>query len=249
MRRSRAADGVPEVAWEAAREAAGSGAAAVFLVGSHARGEAHEDSDVDLYLIGDGPAYRLERRGGHLVSFSWRTATEISLGMRTAEAAMLVPALRDAVVLHDPRGIGRRLKARAGSWSWDLIGAAGDRWVAAEVTGLAEEAHRLVGNVRRGNLLAAAAIRSVLALRLAGILAVDLRILCDTENRLWELVGRRMGPRWRRAQEAALGIGGEGLAESCNAALELFALAARRTRGHLDPRQLAVVDAACRRRP
>ena len=246
MKRSRAAASVPEVAREMAREAAARGARSALLLGSHARGEAHEDSDVDLYLIGDGPAYSLERRGGHLVSLSWRTAAGIASAMRTPEAAMLVPALRDAVVLHDPRGIARRLKARAAAWSWERIGVACDRWVAAEITGLAEEVHRLVGSVRRGNSLAAAAMRSVLALRLAGILAVHLRLLCDTENRLWDLVSRRMGTRWRRAQESALGIGGEGLAGSCDAALELYALAVRRTRGCLDPRELAVVNAACR---
>lgn len=33
---------------------------AVFLVGSHARGEAHEDSDVDLVLLTDQPSKYLE---------------------------------------------------------------------------------------------------------------------------------------------------------------------------------------------
>src|SRR5919106_3156842 len=41
------------------RELVAEGAAAVVLAGSHARGEAGELSDVDLYAIGNGPHYTL----------------------------------------------------------------------------------------------------------------------------------------------------------------------------------------------
>ena len=112
------------------------------------------------------------------------------------------------------------------------------------ITGLAEEAHKLAGLYAAGNVTAAAAQRSILAVWLAGVMAVHHRILFGTDNELWRLVGERMGTRWRRAQSAALSLEGESLAQSCRAALRLYALAAADVREILSRDQREVVDAA-----
>ena len=88
----------------------------------------------------------------------------------------------------------------------------------------------------------AAVQRSVLALRLASTLALHRRILYGSENRLWDLVAQELGPAWRDAQAAALGVSGESLEVGSNAALQLFALAAREVMPLLDERQRAVVE-------
>jgi hypothetical protein len=87
--------------------------------------------------------------------------------------------------------------------------------------------------------------RSLLALQLAGVMAVRRRILFGTENVMWDLVAEALGARWRRAQRAALAMRGESLEVSCRAALRLYALAAEEAWDLLDRRQRQVVDHAC----
>jgi hypothetical protein len=222
-------------------------AEAVVLMGSWVRGDANRESDLDVNAIGRGTFYRLDRRGSFLVSTSWRTAAAWRRTFRhPVSVGGAIPGWRRARILHDPRGVARALKDDARRWTWAILGGRADAWVAEELTGYAEEVHKLVANLALRRWWAAAVQRSVLALRMAPILAVRHRILYETENRLWDLVAVKMGPRWRGTQSAALGVGGESLREGCEAALELFVLAARDVKPLLDHRQMTVVAHACR---
>ncbi len=107
------------------------------------------------------------------------------------------------------------------------------------------EVHKLVGNLELERQMAAAVQRSVLALRMARIMAVHHRILYDTENYLWDVVSERMGDRWAAAQSRALGLGGESQEEASEASLELYTMAAEEVRHLLNARQRDVVSHAC----
>jgi hypothetical protein len=117
--------------------------------------------------------------------------------------------------------------------------------VAVEVTGYAEEVHRLIGNLGLGRVWAGAVMRNVLSFRMGMILAVHHRILYETENQLWDLVGKKMGDHWVKIQGDALGTDNENFKETCNAALELYALTASKVKPLLDDRQREVVAHAC----
>lgn len=235
----------PTVARRVAAELAGQGARAVVLVGSVARGDDLNTSDIDLIAVGTGGGEpSLTRVADRLVSVSWCTpeqVTELFADPRHAGGA--VPAWRGARPLHDPDGIAAELRDRARYWRWEQIDARCDAWVAAELTGYAEEVYRLVGQLRRGGDRMAAVVRNVLANRMAMILAVHHRILYDSENRLWDLVADIEPEPWARVQDAALGRTA-GYRESCRAALQLYVLAARRVRPLCASAQLAVIDAA-----
>jgi hypothetical protein len=58
-----------------------------------------------------------------------------------------VPAWRGARILADPLGEAAHLQSEAHAWDWTLIGDEADHWVADQVTGFAEEVHRLVVRV------------------------------------------------------------------------------------------------------
>jgi len=232
-----------------ARELASQGARAVLLTGSHVRGEAYPESDVDILAIGDAPGgrpYWPSLRRGTLVSVSWRTADDVreSFSM-PPEVGEIIPALRGALAVHDPDGLAARLKGDAEAWRWDAISDRCDVWVADEITGYAEEVHRLLGNLRIGRVWVAAVQRFVLSCRMGAIMAVHHRILYETENRLWDLVARAMGDHWARVQGAAFGAGDEGFAETCDAALELYALAASEVKHLLASSQRDIVAHAC----
>ncbi len=222
------------------------GAQAVILGGSQARGDAHPESDIDLFVVGRGPSYRLERRGRYLIGVSWSTERQYRQSFGTPPlAGGAVPFWRQALTLRDAQGVAAALRQKALEWTWDSIDSRCDSWVAEELTGYAEEVHRLVGRLQAGHRLAAAVQRAVLAIRLAQILAVHHRILYETENVLWDAVATRMGDDWARTQAAALGLADESFEETCRAALRLYVLAAHAVRHLLDERQRPVVDHAC----
>ena len=222
------------------------GAEAVVLFGSRVRGDAYEESDIDIHAIGRGHEYGLERVQGFLISISWSTARQHRQAFTDpSKVGGIIPAWRNAVIIHDPKGTARALKEDAERWRWESLSRQTDRWVAEEITGWAEEVHRLIGNLQLGRTTAAAVQRSVLAIKMAPILAVHERILYDTENQLWTLVSARMGAKWAKLQSIALGEGNQSFEESCKAALQMFALVAQEAKHLLNRRQYLVVAHAC----
>ena len=119
------------IAW-AEREA---GVAAIGLVGSHARGAARPDSDVDVLVLADGPGRYLDRtewlgafgEPGNVQREDWgavqslrvhyRGGFEVEFGLTTpawADLDPLDPGTRRVVadscrVVYDPRGLLARL--------------------------------------------------------------------------------------------------------------------------------------------
>ena len=149
------------------------------------------------------------------------------------------------MVLHDPEGLAASLVRRAREWTWEPLERRCDGWVAEQITGYAEEVQKLVCALGSGRRSTAGVQRSLLAVRLAPILAVHYSILYDSENLLWDLVGDAMGEEWREAQFIALGLGGEAFEEGCAAALKMYGLAAAEASRLLDERQRRVVRHAC----
>ena len=228
------------------RRLAKRGAEAVVVFGSRVRGDAYQESDIDIHAIGRGPHYRLERHQGFLVSISWMTPSQHRQAFNNpSEAGGIIPAWRNAAIIYDPRGIADSLKQEAKRWQWQSLTQKANRWVAEEITGYAEEVHRLIGNLQLGRKSATAIIRSVLAIKMAPLLAVYHRIFYDTENQLWDLVSARMGTEWAELQSIALGEGNRNFEDTCKAALQLYALAAQEVRHLLNPQQYKVVAHAC----
>jgi nitrate/nitrite-specific signal transduction histidine kinase len=222
------------------------GAEAVVIFGSRVRGDAYKESDIDIHAIGRGPQYRLERYQGFLVSIAWMTPAQHHQAFKNpSEAGGMIPAWRNAAIIYDPQGIADSLKQEAKRWRWQPLNKKADRWVAEEITDYAEEVHRLIGNLQLGRKRAAAIVRSVLAIKMAPILAVHCRILYDTENRLWNLVSTKMGTEWTQLQSIALGEGNQNFADTCKAALQLYAVTAKEVRHLLNQRQYHVVAHAC----
>jgi predicted nucleotidyltransferase len=241
-------DGVAPEVLRAAREVADRLAAqradAVVLTGSRVRGDAHEHSDLDLIALGRGPLRRLEIHEPFVVSVQWRTPAQVREDLASLDDLSAVPGWRRAVLLHDPKKQAAALKREALAWTWDAVGSRANAWVAEQITDYAEEVLRLVGCLRAARYSAAAAQRSVLALRLPKVLAVHRRTLYDGDSQLYEAICAGMGEPWRRAHRRALGVQADTLEQTCGAALELYALAAEETKHLLDERQFAVVRGA-----
>jgi len=235
------------VARRVAGDLASDGAEAVVLVGSHAHGDAGPNSDLDLLAVGDESYLpKLEHREGMLVSVSMQPFAVHRESFGQPElVCTAVPGWRDAVILHDPEGLAASLVGEARAWTWEAVERRCDDWVAEEVPGFAEEIHKLISALEKGSWQVAAVQRSLLAVRLAPILAVHYRILYGSENLLWDLVSEVMGEKWYTAQSSALGLSSETFMETVSAALLMYAIVAAEVEPLMDVRQSEVVSRAC----
>jgi predicted nucleotidyltransferase len=238
---------VLEVARKEMQVLVSAGAQAVYMTGSHARGDAHPESDIDIRALGEGSTPKLKRHDEFLISTSWQTSDENEEVFKDpSQVGEVIPGWRGALILHDPDDVAAGFKKKAEDWDWEEVSEEADKWVAEEITEYAEEVHTLIGNFDQEQFSGAAAIRSQLVLHLAQFLAVHHRILYESENVLWAEVGKVMGDDYRRNQDLALGVTEVPLKESCRAALDLFGAAAADTADLLDDVQRPVVEHACR---
>ncbi|MGA8542869.1 MAG: nucleotidyltransferase domain-containing protein [Thermoplasmata archaeon] len=231
------------VAASVAHEFIEKGASAVVLGGSWARGDAHRESDIDLWVFGLRPGNIVLWRDPFMVTVDRRSEAGERRRLRTPPyVGGSVPGWRVAIALHDPEGVYRRLHTEARRFRWESIGSKCDRWVAAQVVGWAEEAVKLVRALATGNDATAAVQRDLLADHLGFVMAVHRRMFWDSENESWERISRAVGGDWARAQRRALGVPAARLEESCRGALALYALTARAVEATLAEEQRAIVS-------
>ncbi|WP_205326466.1 nucleotidyltransferase domain-containing protein [Glycomyces sp. YM15] len=208
----------------------------IALLGSVAQGTDHPHSDIDLFVaLEAGAENEIRHIEGRMVTLSRKTLADLEGAFTSPwEAVVAVGAWRRARLLHDPAGHLARLQTRARAWTWEAIGTGADRWAARELVGLAEEVHKTCGMLARDRARSAAANRAILVLQLGYAMSVANRLVCDSENDLWDAVAAAEGPAWAGAWDDAAGITGCDHRAGCVAALELYRLAAARLDTHLD---------------
>jgi hypothetical protein len=224
------------------------GRSAIVLAGSWARGDAHEWSDLDLWVVGRRRPNRILLREGYLVCVRYSSPTSERREMRNpARWDGAVPGWRGARILQDPNGVAARLKQEAREFRWTSVRGARDRYIANQLAAWAEEVGKLLRALETGERETAAVQRNLLANYMAFLRALPLERLWDTENGLWERVGRWAGPEFRAAQRAALGTDGGSWRQSCEGALRLYALTAQANERALRGENRRIVAEACRR--
>ncbi|MGP8158036.1 MAG: nucleotidyltransferase domain-containing protein [Thermoplasmata archaeon] len=222
--------------------------AAVLLAGSWARGDAHQASDIDLWVVGKRGRDRILERGGHMVCVKFSTAADERREMcNPGRLDGAVPGWRNAKILRDPYGVATRLRSEARRFRWQPLRKARDAYIADLLTGLAEEVAKLLRALETGEKETASVQRNLLANRMAFLWLLSQESLWETENGLWETAGRTSGARFRSVQRTALGTDQPSWKASCEAALRLYSLTARSTLGTLRGEKRRIVLATCRR--
>ena len=224
------------------------GRAAVLLAGSWARGDAHQASDIDLWVVGKKGRNRVFERDGYMVSVKFGTTADEHWEMRTPRRLDgAIPGWRNARILRDPSGLAAKLKAEARRFRWGPVRRARDRYVSKQLAELAEEVAKLLRAIGTGEKETASVQRNLLAHQMAFLRLLLLERLWETENGMWEDAAKRCGPEFRRIQRAAFGIDRGSWRASCEAALRLYSLTARASLPVLIGEKRRIVVAACRR--
>jgi predicted nucleotidyltransferase len=221
------------------------GAQVVWLAGSYARGEPGPYSDLDVgVLAGErlrGPrAFRLYH--DVLTSIVWTTPESTRASFRDpAQVGGAIPGWREPLLLHDPDSVGASIRDEARAWTWDVAASRCDDWIAAQLTQLAEEVHKLLNALEAGHETNIAVRRNVLLQRLPLVMSVHRRLLYDSERRLWDVVAGAVGSEWIRHQAAASAPGDVALAASAASALALYRITATEASSVLRDEQRDVV--------
>lgn len=229
------------------------GAKATLLTGSHARGRARADSDIDLFAVGDGPRERVEVVDGRTVSVHWFTSEEARQRLSSPETAYIAAfGWGDALIIADPLGVAKELQDEARTWTWDKMSAEADAFIVNELVGWAEYIRKLVDALASNRELDATALTAESALRLGRLVAIRSRVTSQSENGLWPAIVDAAPSDWAQALECALRSEGQDLRTAALGALRLYENIAKDVNELLDENERATVAqalAAVRRLP
>lgn len=222
---------------------------AIALLGSHARGDAGPFSDVDLLRLLAAGAPELPDNGTHLVdgqlvNVSSATAADMASWFdRPEQAVTHIAGLRVARALLDRGGALGVLQARAHAFVWDAtMQAHADRWASRQLVGWAEEAHKGLEGLRRGDVGRLLNARHGCSWGLNHVMQVQRGVLVSGDNAVYDEVGAAMAgqPEWLRLRRLAFGLEDAAgvvptLAEQVRAGLRLYVLTAELLDAALQP--------------
>lgn len=252
----------PLAAAELVRRFDGPQVRAIALLGSHARGDAGPLSDVDLLRLvaaaaeAEADAQRVQPEDGthlvgpQLVNLSSAAPADTTTWFERPELAVThVAGLRAARALLDRDGMFAALQARARSFVWDsAMQARADRWASRQLVGWAEEAHKGLEGLRRGDVGRLLNARHGGSWGMSRVMQVQQGVLASGDNAVYDEVGAAMAaqPAWLRLRRIAFGIeDGAGaaptLAEQVRAGLHLYALTAELLDEALQPEDRPIV--------
>jgi hypothetical protein len=228
------------------------GLGAVALMGSFARGDAGQFSDVDLVLFTgseekertDPESHRVE---GRLVVVSEVTPGELERWFSEPElATACLGGLRDARALWDPEGTLRMVQERARRFVWDsFMQTKADAYASRRMVDWIEEVHKGLEGLRTGDVGRLLNARYGLSWGLTQIMRVQRGVILSGDNDSYPAVAESLGPDsdWTRLSRKAFGIEGtEPLDGQVRAGLRLYALSARLLADVLEPADRDMIE-------
>ena len=205
----------------------------VGIVGSYARGQETQYSDVDLDIYMRKlpenlyDRYTLRYLDGKLISLKYTLlADERSALTNPRRAIWAVPGLRGMKVLLDKDGSMAALQKSAQEFDWVTLQPAADEYAAEQIMGNAEEVHKILNGLARRHESTVLYATWGLVKNMLEAVAVQAGIMVVSENRYFDLIQDSVGrdSEWTRAFRTAWGL----RAEACHyqargeAALRLY---------------------------
>ncbi len=228
---------------------------AIALLGSHARGDAGPFSDVDLLRLLAADAAEAPDNGTHLigeqlVNLSSATPADAAGWFeRPEEAVSHIAGLRVARALVDRGGAFAALQAHAHAFVWDAtMQGRADRWASRQLVGWAEEAHKGLEGLRRGDVGRLLNARHGCSWGLNHVMQVQRGVLVSGDNAVYNEVGSAMvdQPEWLRLRRLAFGLEDAAgvtptIADQVRAGLWLYVLTAELLDAALQPEDRPII--------
>src|SRR5689334_2316151 len=211
----------------------------VGIVGSYSRGQEGMFSDVDLDIyvsrLLENPydRYTLRYWENKLVSLKQTLLEKERAALTNPRRAIwAVPGLNSMMILLDKDGSLAALQEAAREFDWSTLQPAADEFAAEEVMGNAEEVHKILNGLARGQESTVLYATWGLVKNMLEAVAVQGGIMIMSENRYFDLIQDAVGrdADWTRAFRTAWGLG-PGAAQyeiRGAAALTLYRLSAAR---------------------
>jgi hypothetical protein len=227
----------------------------VAVMGSFARGDEDEFSDIDVAGIHEQDehehTHRVVYEAGRLVSIASAPASVSRRHMSDPGYAIAaVPSYRIMRILLDTDGLMAQLKSEALAFTWADIAEKADAKASREIADTAEEVHKTLRALSTQNIELACLMAHDLTRLLQNSAALYEGVVHDTENRFYSAVRAAMGAdsEWSRLQREANGeVIGLSAFDRCASALSLYEGSLARFSARMDEadRQTAE-EAVCR---
>lgn len=209
----------------------------VGIVGSYARGQESQYSDVDFDIFvsrlpeNSYDRYTLRCWGDRLISLKYTLLDEERSALTNPRRAIwAVPGLRGMRVLLDKDGSMAALQHAAQEFNWSTLQSLADEFAAEEIMGNAEEVHKILSGLAHEQESTVLYASWGLVKNMLETVAVQRGILIVSENRYFDLIQESVGrdSEWTRAFRTAWGLGpsGSGYQQRGAAALTLYRLSA-----------------------
>lgn len=233
------------------------GVVAVALLGSHARGDAGPESDVDLLRLtaADPPADEMpddagsHLRNGRLVVVSDAGPAALDgYFQHPQQAVSTIQGLRTGRALLDSDGHFARLQGRARAFVWDAaMQERANRYVSRQMVGWVEEVLKGVQGLRTGHVGRLLNARFGLSWGLTDVMQVYHGVLAQGDNHVYAQVRAAVGdPRWLQLHAQAFAVADHhgGLATQVAAGLQLYILTVRLVDDAIRPQDRPLIDHA-----
>jgi nucleotidyltransferase-like protein len=187
----------------------------VGIVGSYSRGQQtkYSDVDFDIYVseLPENPydRYTLRYWDNKLVSLKYALLEDERRGLANPRRAIwVVPGLSGMKIVLDKDGSLTEIQKAAQHFDWSLLQREADEFAAEEIMGNAEEVHKILNGLARGNESTVLYATWGLVKNLLEAVAVQRGVLIVSENRYFDLIQESVGrdTKWTSAFRSAWGL-------------------------------------------
>ena len=223
------------------------------IVGSYARGQENQYSDVDVDIfvsrLPEKPydRYTLRYWEDKLISLKYTLLEDERSALTNPRRAIwTVPGLHGMKILLDRDGSMAALQKAAFDFDWPPLQPAANEFAAEEIMGNAEEAHKILNGLARGHESTVLYATWGLVKNMLEAVAVQRGILIVSENSYFELIQDAVGrdSEWTNAFRTAWGLDPASSQYQARgaAALRLYCLSAAMFDVLIPEKHRAVVD-------
>ena len=185
------------------------------IVGSYSRGQESQYSDIDFDIFVDKPPenpydrYTLRYWDGKLISLKYTLLEDERAALNDPRRAIwAVPGLRGMKIILDKDGSLTALQQAAQVFDWSSVRSLADEFAAEEVMGCAEEVHKILNGLARGQESTVLYATWGLVKNMLEAVAVQRGLMIVSENRYFDLIQDAVGrdSKWSHAFRTAYGL-------------------------------------------